>query len=154
MKKAGKHGPFRRTAVCHLLSWGRDQYWLMHQKPTWQVVSPRHQLLHFQPEPFSSKASFERFPSTEYESSLQSQRKLFKLHISNIQYLLILKYKTLKVNVINGSSESVTLVGNAKQCNGYGRAFGSILASFKSALRSKSQQGLTTISSCLHTTQV
>lgn len=46
-----------------------------------------------------------------------------------------LKYRTLKVSMINGSSETVARVGNGKQPNGYGRAFGSIVASFKSALR-------------------
>lgn len=43
------------------------------------------------------------------------------------------------MNMKNGSSETVTLVCNAKQSNRYGRTFGSILACFKSALRSKLQ---------------
>lgn len=54
------------------------------------------------------------------------------------------------MNMINGSSETATLVGNAKQSNGYIRDFGSILTSFKSALRSK-LQSLITLPSCLHT---
>lgn len=104
------------------------------------AVSHRHQLLHFQPETSLFQSIFWKFSSIEYECPFQPQRKLFKHQFwSNTWYQLILKYRTLKMNMKNGSSETVTLVCNAKQSNRYGRTFGSILASFKSALRSKLQ---------------